>query len=692
MLRILSASVALCFVATTTWAQEPKALVGEIVLNGTVDAVDVVNNRLTIIATGFTGPTGATKELPQPKSKTIQLRDDTLFTEQNGGKNPSLGDLEMGQKVRIAGKEVGGKPFVARQLSWTAPKQVLPTDPLTPPGIGAFLPLPQKGQELTIQFVNAGFASKFTLQPFNHMEKRPTFFFAYRLKGPKVEGENEFGARKTLSDFVKIRRVLGPQGQIITSSTVNPVDYKNFNDPGQLVFLDAVNPAWSNLILEFEILNPDAPPEARGVINSTLVFDHLPVPGAVGNSISVNRTQTTKLGTEINLEKVLGVHVGNGDYTQSELSWKAPANVPDLSLTLSVGEIVSGGQKWELFNGSGSANGNFISTGRDTLGPAGVKEMDVTYKVKESALSLQDREWFSVLRVSLPVATLLEKTLPGVEAAQKEETSRVLAEGQGNKVRVMAEYREGGMPNSGNGYIWIKGDDLGQHENWFIREISGTDEKGEKPAFSSFNLGSYLYWKADSSRVEPGEYAHPTMFLGKSKPTSVDLQVKLEKASRIEHASRLQDLPVPGTGKTLEVPQGAIEDDFLSVRRVTSYVDPVQLPGFKGQRSPNNTRAGLAVVVETSPVFPDSQVRFNVNTSTDSSGRDLASRWEYAYEVFEGDRTAEGPVNSKLRTILVPLPASDIKTFEILLQTVETKWSGETQTVEVKDVPVQKVG
>ncbi|RYG70621.1 hypothetical protein EON80_07440, partial [bacterium] len=150
MLRILSASVALCLVAAPGWAQEPKALVGEILLSGTVESLDVVNSRLTITATSFTGASGATKALPQPKSKLIQLGNATQFLESSGLKNPSLGDLAKGLAVRVVGKELGaGKPFAARQLAWTSVAPVLPPDPLTPPAVAAFLPPPQQAKDIS---------------------------------------------------------------------------------------------------------------------------------------------------------------------------------------------------------------------------------------------------------------------------------------------------------------------------------------------------------------------------------------------------------------------------------------------------------------------------------------------------------------------------------------------------------------
>lgn len=689
MLRVLLVFVALGGAATVGRAQEPKALVGEIVLSGTVESVDAANSRITIKATRFSSPSGATKALAQAKSKVIQVGGATQFSERGGMKNPSLANLTTGLELHIAGKELGAaKPFAARHISWTAPKLALPPDPDTPPAIAPFLPAPQEAHGVTLRVINAGFAPLQSLMPRLSTDKRPSFFVSCRYSGPEIHGTTDYGALLTLNNFVAVRRIYGPQNQILSRHSAGPLNRKNPFAPGQTLIVEDVDPAWPSITVEYEVLTPNAAASARGTVTSTLVFDKLPVPGAVGKSLPVNRTLTTALGTQITVKNVAGVTSGNGKGTELTLRWAAPAAVPDVKPSLNITKITTDGKAWPSTTAGGGAQANLITTRYDSLGPEDAQEMTITFKVKEQAPSLQERKQFSLVRVDVPVAPLLEKSLPLLAEAPKEKMADVLAQAKGTNVRVMAEFKEGGYTNGGVGNIWVKGEGLARDENWFVQELDATDQNGEKLTSALNLLGMpYRYWRADSSRSEPGEYSQPMMVQGKAMPTSLNLSLKLKKARRIEHWSHLQGVPVPAPGATVELPARKIEDDFVVVKRVVSYRNLAELPGFQDGRNLPEEQTGLAVVLEVSPLYPNAWMEMDSRTATDDAGRDLS---EYGYGTYDGDKTRSKQENNRLRTILLPVPTPGTKTIEMRFVTAEILWSDQTQTVEVKNVPVQK--
>ncbi len=226
------------------------------------------------------------------------------------------------------------------------------------------------------------------------------------------------------------------------------------------------------------------------------------------------------------------------------------------------------------------------------------------------------------------------------------------------------------------------------NENWFVREATSTNEKGTKMNTQIYPLGNpTLYWKVDGSPAQGKEYSQSMLAVSDAEPTETNLQLKLEKARRLVQWSRLQDLPVPAAGQTIDVPVGQIEDEIITVRRIMSYRDLTDLPGFADARGKIPVKAGLAVVIEVSTLLPDSILEVSTRTATDNEGRDLG---DSGYSTSDGDKTRSKQENTRLRTIILPLPNPEIKSFEIRLKTTQTVWSGQTQLVELKGIPNSK--
>jgi hypothetical protein len=690
MFRIVSVLLALSLVAMPSGAQtamppQLQAATGEIVLSGTVKSIDIVNSRLTLQVTSFTGASGTTRQLPQPKTKLVHIGYRSQFIETGGINNPSLGDVALGAAVQIAGKESGDERlFAARRVRWTSPEPALPPDPATPAAIAPLLPQQQQAKGVALRVIDAGFASYRSLIPSPYIETRPIFHFKYRLNGPKVTAVDANNNPRTLNDLVVIRRLYGPAGQFLPKPGTGPLDPKNPGAGGAIAYAEGVDPTWSHIVAEFEVLDPNAPPSAPGIITSSFTFDDVPVPGQVGKKLDVVRNMTTELGTQITLDSVEGRLNSEEPVTHAALRYVPPANIPDLKARVEVEKVASDGTPWKTFPRGGGWADPFISADFDSLGPPNAKAMSLTFKIKEMAPLLQQRQWYSRIRVSIPVVSLLGPTYVG-DAVPKRDAATIVAEATGDNVRIQAEHIQSPNIDSRSARLWVKSEGVAPNEFWMVRAGSGTTEKGQPISAFLPDMERTLFWREDGEQVAPNEYANVVEVRGTPLPEKIDLNLKLEKAKRFEYWSRLQDLPLPKPGTTIEVPEGEIEDDVLVVKRVVYFHDPTELPGFAGQ---NNLplKEGVAVVLEIRPLLQHSDIQIYCRSATDNAGCDLG---EYMYSVYDADRTRNNHENTLFRTVLLPVPAPGIKRFEIQMQTVQTAWSGQTQMVDLKNIPVK---
>ncbi len=676
---------------------------GEIALEGMVTTIESATKSFQLSATAFATPNGF-KTLAAPKIKSVKISEATQFWNEASGENLALNALKIGLKVTVLGTDGGaGQPLLARAVIWkaavvapapaasppvtspvvTAPAEAL--NALTTPEIAALLPPAQTAGGVTLQIIDGGI--KPMDQMFRHpqAEKRPVFFFSYRLSGPPPAGKNDWGAARTLNDVVKIKRLFGPQGQILSAPGLGTIGDSKSWGAGQRVFVNDLDPRWEKLTAEWEILDPTAPPEANGRVTSPLVFEHLAVPAA-GQEVPINRTLQTASGASLTLEKATLEKIGPDKRAATNFwyHWTPPPDVPDLKLTLDITKVESNGAAWQSNSGGGSYSGFSGSHRIDAAPPADAKEMAVTFKILEVAPSLQDRKWFSRLQMTIPVAALVAKSPPIVPTT---DPPTVLAEAKGPGVRIQAEVRDRSWGNGWGGWLWIKSEEAAKGTSWLVREVQGTDEKGAKLNAWTFPLGGERqFWRADGNMAAPNEYAQPVVAVGEKKPAQINLSLKLEKARRLEHWSVLSGLSLPPPGQTREFKDGEIEEDFLAARRLISFQNVDALPGAGDRAKWFKSKQGLALVVEVSPVFPGAELDLRALSAGDDTGRDWG---ENSYWILKGDLTQKGTENTKFYTVILPPPPKEAKSLELRFSTVETAWSGQTQMLNLQKIAVK---
>ena len=674
-LSILSPQIALAAPVTTApLTAKPRA--GEVALTGSIESLDVIQNRLTLRATGFAVASGATKKLPQAKIKAIQLGDATQFLESSGIKNLSLGDLEKGVNIRVVGREVAGKPFAARLITWRAPAPELALDPLTPRVKAPFLPAPQTQNGITLRVIDAGWMSLSQMWPWEN-SRRPLFYFSYNLPGEsdgKPDGAGwmtSVAARNT-----KLLRVSGPNGEPVSVVSTGMVEREGGGYGATRAALGGVNPAWKHVVAEWETLDPAAPADASGEFSSVLAFDKVAVPPQNGEKLEIGQEKTTKLGSKIRLQTVRLEKSANNGKGRTTLNFviTPPANVADMKVNLDLDKMRDEAESAWNYNSWGSG-GSEVHV--DAMPNPTDKFMVPSIKINEKAPSLRKANFYRRFRVEVPVASFLRFAAP-----QSGALAPVLAEGKAFTVQI----EPGNARDTGtwDGVAWIKnraGGGGDKSERWIVREVksrAGGQEAGGSSSESEYNR---QFMHISGKPATSDEHSNNLALFFNQRPDKFDLEMKVEKANRLENFDWLRGVPLPAAGQSLDMRDGQFETDHIRIKRVFRFQNVSELAGL----SPNAREAfggsNLAIVLDVSPVFPGARVEIPSFRVQDQTGRQL----EVMNWMPSGDAGRANTENTKLRTLIFALPPSS-KSLDLWFNSVETAWSGQSETVTIKDV------
>lgn len=651
-----------------SWAQNPQLQAGEIALEGTLESLDVVKNSLVLRATSFTGVSGASKPLPQPKSKAIQLDETTQFVELGGLKNLSLGDLEKGQQIRVVGRETAGKSFAARLIAWTA------LDPRTPRQKAPFLPAPQTQNGMTLRILDAGFTKSIFARD-NEEDKRLDFYFSYTL--PDALARQSGSAEGTPEADLQTRflQVSGPNGEPVSSYYEQPQRDGNGSQDSQGVRIVSswkVNPAWKYLVAEWETLDPNAPSDAAGRFESTLAFDKVAVPPQSGQKMPVDVKKTTARGSTITLKSVRVEKADPAKFREAntyfDFEIAAPLAVPDMTVELDLKSIEDeNGIPWS-YQYRNNLNGLSVQLAP----PPGTTMMAPTLKIKESAPSLKKREWYRRFRVEIPVAALLPFAPPPAQ------TSAPVWKAQGKAFSVEVEHEAIYQNRNWNAVVWLKPrvPSPDPTQRWMLREVKAISNGKETRGLAYLSAYAHRFWHFNGSLAAPDEHSNTLSVTFRPPPEKFDLELKVERARRLEGVGWIRRVPLPAEGASLDIGAGQLENDNVRIKRIfwPSRSELARLNREYFKRS-------VAIVVELPPTFPGAEVEIRGFRVQDDRGRDM----DVPQASQEGDVGRAKTGNSTLRTLIIQVPLG-IKSLDLWFKTLELTWSGQSETVVLKDV------
>lgn len=543
-----------------------------------------------------------------------------------------------------------------------------------PVPVSQLMPAPQKQGDYTLNITDAGWQSLEILAPDNAQDGRPVFFFSSNVEGPNahrmVNGTESYYGPNGAIDLIGAR---GPNDEPIDATLT-------FGYPKISHALQGVDPRWEKVKIQWQIPNPDAP---AGAVNSTVSFDDIELPAQKGQFVKVGAKAATPRGSTIFLDAVKV----NGENTYFSMRFTPTPDAPDARIELHVSGIrYEKDDPWQD-KGSGFDGDNWYMP---IAPPAGAKRFSVKFDVTELAASWEQKIAFRRFETEIPVAALWKINPP---ARRDDTTTLARADGQGAHLEIekSASHWGGGW----DGMLWTRpipetGETPDAARQWLLRRAVARAE-GRELKVSAWETQYNDQWvRTNGVAAAPDEHSQKlhVSFNG-AQPQKFDLEVQLERAQRYENWEWLREIPLPAPGEETIVSPGQLETDNLQIERIFRFRSADELPGLEADRRADFASPGVAIVFKLTPLFPDAQVRMQLDAIGDNFGRVLYRNNGYYYKnahMLEGDAGRAGARNTRLRTLLLK-PASESKTVDVHFLTRETAWSGERETVVLRDIP-----
>lgn len=527
--------------------------------------------------------------------------------------------------TRIDGPVIVGGPLAA-EVDWPTP--LLPER-------DAFSPQSQTVRGMTMRLSNAAWGTNKLFHGSDPLQKHFTLWYEVESQDPGVNPS----PGKTLKDYIISQRALDPMGQPVDGTVIRN---------STVVAWDNVDPRWAHVPLEFELLDPAAPPAASGEFEELLLFKDVPIPAKAGEVGRVDRTLTTANGTRVILEKLAVRPEGQKgkdwiNFRASEegqvvlgLRWEPPARVPDLTANLSIGiggviddtgkDLAAPGSLGmgqiggdDLEEQPGQRQQTLLSGGRNTLyvstRPAPkARTLAIRIQVQERAQSLKQEKWLRRFRFEVP--------LQNVPFAFTPQTARPVAVAEDRELTSVLE-SIGTSPNTDtngwytSGRLYLRDGQSNQSGNprdktvlrrWVIEESTPRDKPNRESAF----IGS-SFWKADNTPVREGETAAEFSFFdynARQPSQKLTLEFKVAAESRTRHTLDFANLPIPRNGQISEINQSRqLPSGARFILRQVGYFTEYQGTDSNGKPLKPLTRFGLlydykaAAGAETKPSY-----------------------------------------------------------------------------------------
>lgn len=498
-------------------------------------------------------------------------------------------------------------------------------------------------------------------------------------------------AGKTLAAAVRSIKAVTPWRSVSAARFKKPT----------LAWCERVDPRASALAVEFEVLDPAAPPGATGEWDAPAQFKDVPLPTKVDVPLKINRTITTPRGTRVVLEQV-ALRVKE---KQMWLTLRAlpSLSVPDLETkfvtdkyhyldvlpvvyddkgknlaadlkTSPINQLAGDGDDW-----------HGAVTIKTVLPSAGAKNFAVGVKVHESAPSLKQERWFRHFRFDLPAQHLGFQPGP-MSGKGGDWVSKDALDANGKPV--VEGTLEAVMPNFGNHQVRFWWRDLnplrdGSDRYWRIQKISTSE--GEMGPNSSYPI----YWKLDASPPAPSEYGEAMIFGGQDA-RRLNFNFTLEAVRTALDTLEFTDLPLPAPGQTEIINQTRTTKmgTRLTLRQISYLQNPKgqkKLPNLSENEVENlrinsDSAATLVLVFdkENNQSVKKMESELSLPKIYDEKGRELSQHWS-ALGLFTSNRIIFGV-----------LPPVDTHRGIVRFDVRETQVLGPTATIAFEDVAVPK--
>ncbi len=454
-------------------------------------------------------------------------------------------------------------------------------------------------------------------------------------------------------------------------------------DSGGSIEFGGLDPRQSSVPVEFEFLNPVAPPSATGKFEETLQFNNVPLPGKRDQVLPVGRSFTTAHGTRVFLEAIAvssaksGKFLGDENKVLMSMRTLAPAQTPDMKAQLSMnfgdGVVGSNGEK-AMTNAGYSVvsddllqnHANTVTLYVDALPSFKSRSVNIRVQVSEEAPSLKQDKWFRRFRFQLPQNQISLGDM---------NSRRPVAVADASDIRVTLD----SLKKFGDDYkthLWFTDKD---GANWDWNVASATISDGSNSTWQTDSITHSSQWKQSGRPMQIGEnginlnfsfFGNPGTRI--PTPKALEMRLELQAQKRDLHVVNFRNLPLPSHGKpwllnrTVTFPSGA----WFTIRKVESgsFDDQNRAINTKGQP----TR--IAITYDTNAqANAEHRVDCQQSTGTDNFGHNLG---------------ASGVTDSGKALYFLP-PSLKATSFNLRLLLAEST-QGPRKTVIFHDLPAPK--
>lgn len=486
----------------------------------------------------------------------------------------------------------------------------------------------------------------------------------------------------------------------------------------RIVWWAGVDPRWEKARIEFEFLDPAAPPEAAGQFEEVVEFKDVPLPTKPGESVVVDRSLTTPRGTRVFLEKV-GLRVGpvaadlwrTGSVPLREgqhqvvfvVRWLPPLEAPDLHAHLGWGKTGRAtedkGMEWPRTGRGGSIMDLLDQRpGREslyvnTMPSPDARTVNIVLHVEERAPSLKQAKWFRRFNFDL--------NLREVESSRSAESAKPLATVEGANLTSMVEAIRPFPPRQYRARLWLRDrGNAGQTKReWRVKRLAARFGAGHDYAFERERLAAAptwrLLWKYDGTPAAEDETGMEVHFVSSSRrgpaPKKVDLEFEVDAFEKTQRTFNFEGLPLPKPGELIEILEKSAETASggqLVLRKMSYFDDQHLLPGLEPDRQDAlKPYEGLVLVFEyVPPVGRQVQTFFRCDTVRDDRGRSLDER--RSTPAAQADALQKEKAAGIWWSALPLPPWPDSKTLGVQVRVIESIATDLRETIKFPEVPL----
>ena len=396
----------------------------------------------------------------------------------------------------------------------------------------------------------------------------------------------------------------------------------------------------SSVPLEFEILDPKAPPNADGRFEEVVEFKNVPLPLKRDKILRIGRTLLTKQGTRVYLQAIAvasrhkGYQIfGITDRVLMSIRTLPPVKTPDMTADVRVdyrngfrgvnGEklVKDYGNGWtgeDLLGNRDTATQDAQTLFLDALPSIKARSANIRIAVSETAASLKQKKWFRRVRFQLPQNQL---SLGAIKS------SRPVSIADAGDVAVTLsfftkidayDYRAGILLANKNGANW----------KWKIESATLNDVNGQ----SSIDFGeSGLMWSKNGRPVQAGEENIHLDFdslrvPGTTIPTPLsEIRLNLKAEKRQPRVVNFRNLPIPrgrqslSVSRTVKFASGA----WFTIRKIESGTFDNAQQRIQSNEQPTK----IAITFDSnSQADSESWVEYEKSVGVDNLGHDLRTK------------------------------------------------------------------